>query len=60
MLFNKFKLERYMARYEFKAKYLFSCSDPTSYTINNLLNLTPNPQESLKELGEVYLGYTES
>jgi hypothetical protein len=40
-----------MAKYEFTMKYPFSCSDPTSYTIDEIFNLTSDPLECYKKLG---------
>ncbi|VWD65271.1 aminotransferase [Burkholderia lata] len=51
-----FKLERYFAAHEFTAKYLLCSSDPESLSINELLAYEP---DSLKGLGETWLGYTE-
>lgn len=57
MQLTPFKLERYFARYEFRAKYLLCSSDCESLTLNDLLKLEPGAEEGLKRL---WLGYTES
>jgi aspartate/methionine/tyrosine aminotransferase len=53
-----FKLERYFALYEFKAKYLLSPSDCESLTLTELLALADAPTRQLWE--DLTLGYTES
>lgn len=57
MQLNDFKLERFFARYEFKAPYLLCCSDCEAMTIQDLLNLQEGSQE---EFLQTWLGYTES
>ena len=53
-----FKLERYFALYEFKAKYLLSASDVESLTLIELLEMAAPDRRALWDgLG---LGYTES
>jgi aspartate/methionine/tyrosine aminotransferase len=52
-----FKLERYFARYEFKAPYLLSSSDCEAVSIGDLLAYEPGADELLKQH---WLGYTES
>jgi aspartate/methionine/tyrosine aminotransferase len=52
-----FKLERYFAQYEFKAKYLLCSSDCESLSIGDLLAYEPEADENLKR---TWLGYTES
>jgi DNA-binding transcriptional MocR family regulator len=52
-----FKLERFFARYEFKAPYLLSSSDCESLSIQELLDLEP---ESADRFHSHWLGYTES
>ncbi len=57
MKINNFKLERFFAKYEFKAPYILCSSDCESLTIKELLSLEKN---SGNELDNVWLGYTES
>jgi aspartate/methionine/tyrosine aminotransferase len=52
-----FKLERYFARYEFKAPWLMCSSDCESLSLQELLALEPGSAEALQQL---WLGYTES
>lgn len=52
-----FKLERFLAKYEFNAPYLLCCSDCESVSVTELLDLDP---ESLKQFKKLWLGYTES
>ena len=55
---NIFKLEDYLAKYEFSAKYLLCCSDAESFTMSEIINLA-SPKE--KELWQnLSLGYTEA
>lgn len=53
-----FKLERYFAQYEFKAKYLLSPSDCESLALNELLHLAD--ADGLRLWNDLGLGYTES
>jgi aspartate/methionine/tyrosine aminotransferase len=53
-----FKLERYFARYEFKAQYLLSSSDCESLGLRELLSLAD--PEGLALWEQLRLGYTES
>lgn len=53
-----FKLERYFAKYEFKAPYLLSCSDCESFTIKDILDLEEAGAGVSFE--KLWLGYTES
>jgi aspartate/methionine/tyrosine aminotransferase len=57
MQLPSFKLERYFAEYEFKAKYLLCSSDCESISAGELLAYEPEAEEDLKRL---WLGYTES
>jgi len=57
MRIKAFKLEEYFAKYEFNVKYTLCSSDCESFSVDELLNLE---KDSLKELKEVWLGYTES
>ena len=52
-----FKLERFFAKYEFKAPYLLSSSDCESFTVQEILNLEPDAGERFQKH---WLGYTES
>jgi len=55
---SPFRLERYFARYEFKAHYLLSASDCESLKQADLLALADS--EALRLWQELALGYTES
>jgi aspartate/methionine/tyrosine aminotransferase len=57
MEISPFKLERFFAKYEFKAPYLLCSSDCESMTTDDLLALEPG---SFNEFRKVWLGYTES
>ncbi len=57
MALAPFKLERYFARYEFKAAYLLCASDCESLSVAELLSFEP---EASRQLQELWLGYTES
>src|SRR5512140_3153638 len=58
MSIQPFMLERYFAEYEFKVKYLLSCSDCESLSLEELL-LSAAP--AVKECWDTMrLGYTES
>lgn len=52
-----FKLERFFARYEFKAPYLLCSSDCESFSIQELLDMEEGAAEALRQH---WLGYTES
>ncbi len=56
--FAPFKLERYFAQYEFKARYLLSASDCESLTLAELLKLADPASRALWDA--LSLGYTES
>jgi DNA-binding transcriptional MocR family regulator len=58
MKINDFKLERYFADYEFKAKYLLSSSDCESLELTELLQMAD--PESLELWHKLKLGYTET
>lgn len=58
MNINEFKLERYFAKHEFKAKYLLSISDCDGYSLQDVLSKASNNEISLWE--NLKLGYTES
>lgn len=53
-----FRLERYFARYEFRARYLLSASDCESVALSELLGLADPASRALWE--GLRLGYTES
>jgi aspartate/methionine/tyrosine aminotransferase len=53
-----FKLERYFARHEFKARFLLSASDCESLSMQELLALAD--EDSLARWQSLSLGYTES
>jgi aspartate/methionine/tyrosine aminotransferase len=55
---GEFKLERYFARYEFKARYLLSSSDCEALTLQELLAMADPADLALWE--NLRLGYTES
>lgn len=52
-----FKLERYFAKYEFKAEFLLCSSDCEAMSIADLLAMEPGAAEKFQN---VWLGYTES
>jgi len=52
-----FKLERYLARYEFNTEYLLCTSDCESMPISDLLAMEESAAEKFQQ---VWLGYTES
>jgi len=58
MQISPFKLERYFARYEFKAPYLLSASDCEALSLNELLSMIHG--ETMKMWNILKLGYTES
>lgn len=57
-MITPFKLERYFALHEFKARYLLSASDCESLSMQELLNLAD--EDSLWRWRSLSLGYTES
>ena len=57
MQITPFRIEEYMGRYEFRAKYLLSCSDAESQTIEELLVLEPGAHDAFLKH---WCGYTES
>jgi len=57
MNLSPFKLERYFAKYEFKAEYLLCSSDCEAMSIADLLSLEESAAEKLQH---IWLGYTES
>jgi len=52
-----FQLERFFARYEFKAPHLLCCSDCESYHLEQILALEEGAGQTFNQL---WLGYTES
>jgi len=57
MQITPFRIEEYMARFEFAAKYLLSSSDAESVTIADLLALEPGAHDAFLKH---WCGYTES
>ena len=55
-----FKLERYFAKYEFKAEFLLCSSDCEAMPIADLLALDADPAGAAERLQQTWLGYTES
>jgi len=58
MKIEKFKLERFFAKYEFEAKYLLCCSDCEGLTQKELLSIAD--KDSINMWENLTLGYTES
>lgn len=58
MNINTFKLEEYLAHYEFSAKYLLCCSDSESFLMSEILSMA-SPQD-LKLWNNLRLNYTEA
>ena len=57
MRITPFRIEEYMSKYEFSAKYLLSSSDAESQTIEELLALEPSAHDAFLKH---WCGYTES
>lgn len=57
MKIDEFRLERFLAEYEFSAPHLLCTSDCQSVSVSDLLGMT---EYSLSDLGKLHLGYTES
>src|SRR6516162_4856953 len=57
MQITPFRIEEYMGKYEFVAKYLLSSSDAESQTIEELLSLEPGAHDAFLKH---WCGYTES
>lgn len=57
MKINPFKLEEYLTKYEFAAKYLLCCSDAESVKMSELLDIASTPCQNL--WNNLSLGYTE-
>ena len=58
MSINIFKLEEYLARYEFSAKYLLCCSDAESFAVSEILAMASGEDKKLWD--KLRLGYTEA
>lgn len=55
---NIFKLEEYLAKYEFLAKYLLCCSDAESFHMSEIIGMASSQQIDLWQ--NLRLGYTEA
>jgi aspartate/methionine/tyrosine aminotransferase len=55
---NVFKLEEYLAKYEFSAKYLLCCSDAESFAMFEIIGMAGPQERNL--WNNVRLGYTEA
>ncbi len=55
---NIFKLEAYLAKYEFSAKYLLCCSDAESFTMSEIIGIASSKQMDLWQ--NLRLGYYRS
>ena len=55
---NVFKLEEYLAKYEFSAKYLLCCSDAESFEMSEILDIADAQENDLWH--HLRLGYTEA
>ncbi|WPY01430.1 Beta-eliminating lyase superfamily protein [Candidatus Trichorickettsia mobilis] len=55
---NVFKLEEYLARYEFSAKYLLCCSDAESFAMSEIIAMADAQERDL--WNHLRLGYTEA
>ncbi|HJK86387.1 MAG TPA: aminotransferase class I/II-fold pyridoxal phosphate-dependent enzyme [Candidatus Megaira endosymbiont of Nemacystus decipiens] len=55
---NIFKLEDYLAKYEFSAKYLMCCSDSESFTMSEVLDMANDEEKNL--WNNLRLSYTET
>lgn len=56
-MINVFKLEEYLAKYEFSAKYLLCCSDAETFTMSEILSIANTKEKEMWE--HLKLGYTE-
>ena len=45
MKINPFKLERFFAKYEFKAPFMLGSSDCESFSISDILSLEPDAEK---------------
>lgn len=57
MIIRDFLLEKYFAKYEFTADYMFSCSDCDGYSMEYIINQADDYE--LRLWNELRLGYTE-
>ena len=55
---NIFKLEEYLAKYEFSAKFLLCCSDAESFSMLEIIDMASSKEMDL--WNNLRLGYTES
>ena len=55
---NIFKLEEYLAKYEFSAQYLLCCSDAESFAMSEIIDLASKQEKDL--WNNLRLGYTEA
>lgn len=55
---NIFKLEEYLAKYEFSAKYLLCCSDAESFAMSEIIDMASPKEKDLWQ--HLRLGYTEA
>ena len=55
---NVFKLEEYLAKYEFSAKYLLCCSDAESFAMSEIVGMADGQEIDLWQA--LRLGYTQS
>lgn len=58
MIVSEFLLEKYFAKYEFTADYMFSCSDCDGYSMKYILNQASNTEKEMWE--NLHMGYTET
>lgn len=58
MRLNVFKLEDYLAQYEFSAPYLLCCSDAESFSMQEILAMAGSEEKALWD--NLRLGYTET
>lgn len=58
MNINTFKLEEYLGKYEFSAKYLLCCSDAESFNMSEILAMASPDEADL--WNNMRLGYTET
>lgn len=55
---NIFKLEEYLAKYEFSAEYLLCCSDAESFAMSEIINMANDEEKKLWD--NLRLGYTQA
>lgn len=55
---NVFKLEEYLAKYEFSASYLLCCSDAESFSMKEIIEYASDSEKELWD--NLRLGYTEA